>query len=197
MKKDVYIFIGQSGAGKGTQAKLLKNKIENSIEKKDILYLEVGNHFRSLIKEDTFTSKKVKLLTSEGKLPPPFLGIHMWAHDLIYNYSENKTVIIDGTPRVPDEVPVLISACIFYDWHPYVFNIQVSDDWSYQRIKARGRADDKNEKDVWGRIQWYHESVEPSINILQQSSEISFHNIEGEKDIESVHRDICEILNLD
>ena len=196
MKKDIYIFIGQSGAGKGTQATLLREKIKIISPNTDIMYLEVGSHFRSLITEDSYTAGRVGSLMAEGKLPPPFIGIHMWSHELIKNYNENQTVIIDGTPRVISEVPVLLSACEFYGWYPHVFDIKVSDEWAYERTKSRGREDDKDERDVWGRIEWYHASVEPAIELMRQSPIMDFHIIDGEKSIDAVHKQVCEVLGL-
>lgn len=196
MKKDVYIFIGQSGAGKGTQAKLLKEKLTIARPEQEVLYLEVGSQFRKLIKEESLTATRVGSLMAQGKLPPSFIGVHMWSHELIDQYTDTQAVIIDGTPRVSAEVPILLSACEFYGWTPTIINIRVSDEWAYERTKARGRDDDKDERDVWGRIEWYHQSVEPATEMLRGSELVVFHDVNGEQSIEAVHKDICEILGM-
>lgn len=197
MKQGVYLFIGQSGSGKGTQVDLLKEKIKSLDPKAKVFDLETGNIFRQLISGDTFTGKLTREMIEKGKLPPCFLGIHAWSHSIIENYSGDQHVFIDGTPRIADEVPALCSAFEFFDWHPNVINIEVSDEWSYERLKARGRADDKSEQDVWGRIQWYHESVVPAIELLRQSERVTFHSVSGEQTIEAVHKDICHELGLE
>jgi adenylate kinase family enzyme len=92
-------------------------------------------------------------------------------------------------------VPALLSAFEFYDWNPHIINIEVSDDWSYARLKGRGRADD-NEADIWGRIQWFHESVVPAIELLKESPRVSYHTVSGEQTIEAVHKDVCQELGL-
>ncbi|MEK7227757.1 MAG: nucleoside monophosphate kinase [Patescibacteria group bacterium] len=196
MNKGVYIFIGQSGSGKGTQVKLLKDKIISLNKNAKIFDLETGNVFRELIKGPTYTGKKTREMIEAGKLPPSFLGVHAWSHSIIEGYNGDQHVFIDGTPRVAEEVPELCSVFEFFDWYPHVIDIVVSDEWSYDRLKGRGRADD-NETDIWGRIQWFHTSVVPAIELLKQSDRVTFHSIAGEQTIECVHNDICHELGLE
>ena len=196
MNKGVYIFIGQSGAGKGTQAALLEQKIKALDPGAKTFRLETGVAFRNFIAKDTYIAKKTRQTIEDGKLPPSFLGIHAWSTMLIDNYDGEQHVIVDGTPRIKDEVPELVSAFEFLDWHPHVINIEVSDEWSYERLKGRGRADD-NEQDIWGRIQWFHESVVPAIDLLRQSERVTYHTVFGEQTIEAVHKDICVALGFE
>lgn len=192
----VYIFIGRSGAGKGTQVKLLESKIK-SIDPLLVTYsVETGTKFRELVLSDSYTAGLVQETIAQGKLPPPFIGVHMWAHSLIEGYTGHGIVFMDGTPRVPEEVPLLLSAIEFYGWEAHVINLIVSDEWSYEHIKSRGRADDAVEEEVWGRIQWFHQSVEPAIVMLRESPVITMHDVHGEQTIEAVHNDICEVLGL-
>jgi adenylate kinase family enzyme len=196
MTPEVFIFIGQSGAGKGTQAALLKAALERSDPQTGVIDLEIGAVFRKLIKTDGYTAQKTKALMDEGTLPPPFLGIHAWTHLLIEKYDGKSNLIIDGTPRVPDEVPILITAAKFYGWEPHVIFIDVSDEWAYEKTKGRGREDDKDERDIWGRIQWFHQSVIPTIELLKAAPNMKFHSVHGEQTIENVHKDICHELGI-
>jgi adenylate kinase family enzyme len=196
MQKGVYIFIGQSGSGKGTQVDLLKQKILSLDPSAKVFDLETGNIFRELIKGQTYTGKLTREMIDAGKLPPSFLGVHAWSHSIIENYTGEEHVFIDGTPRVAEEVPALCSVFEFFNWCPHIINIEVSDEWSYDRLKGRGREDDNNEKKIWGRIQWYHESVIPAIELLKQNERVIYHSVSGEQSIEAVHKDICEELGL-
>lgn len=196
MNKGVYIFIGQSGAGKGTQAALLEEKLKMIDPGCKTFRLETGVAFRSFISKDNYIAKKTRQMIEEGKLPPSFLGVYAWSTMLIENYQGDQHIIVDGTPRIKDEVPELLSAFEFLDLHPRVVNIEVSDEWSYARLKGRGRADD-NEQDIWGRIQWFHESVVPAIDLLRQSERVSYHSVSGEQSIEAVHKDICVALGFE
>ncbi len=190
-----YIFIGQSGAGKGTQVALLTKKLLAANPEAVPFYVETGSHFRKLIEGETFTAVHTREMIGEGKLPPAFLGAHMWAHELIEHYDGVQPVILDGTPRVTAEVPLLLSTIGFYGWDAHVLYIAVGDEWSYDKIVGRGRHDD-TDAHAWGRIQWFHESVEPSVDMLRESPLVTFHNIQGEQSIEDVHADICRSLGI-
>ncbi len=190
-----YLFICQSGAGKGTQAQLLIEKLQSTTTG-GVFHLETGARFREFIKTDSVTATQTRAMMAKGELPPSFLGVHAWSHQLIASYKGEASVVIDGTPRVPDEVPILLSAAAFYGWDFHVCFIAVSDEWAYERAKGRGREDDINEHEVWGRLQWFHESVEPAIELLKQHPLVTFHTITGEQEIASVHEDICRTLSL-
>lgn len=196
MNKSAYIFIGQSGAGKGTQVALLIETLKAADPSRGTLYLETGKRFRELITTDLPTAKLTKAVMDAGKLPPPFLGIHAWTHFLIEDYDGESHVIMDGTPRVPDEVPILLSAAQFYGWETHTVFIDVSDEWAYERTKGRGRADDLDEQKIWGRIEWFHQSVMPTIELLRNAPGVRFHCIHGEQTIEEVHRDIIASLDI-
>lgn len=189
-----YIFIGQSGSGKGTQAKLLEEKLR--AKHSDILHLETGNIFRSFIQTDSYTARKTKHLMEEGLLPPPFIGVHVWSHELINQYCEQDVVILDGAPRVSDEVPILLSAVKFYEWETTVVFIDVSDTWADERLRGRGRADDTDDKERMARLAWFHKNVMPGVGLLKQSPDVNVISVNGERTIDAIHEDICEQLSI-
>ncbi len=191
----VYLFIGQSGAGKGTQVALLKERLLQNNANTKFFFLQTGDKFRELIGGDTYTAKLTRELITEGKLPPPFLAIHIWSHLLIENYDGTTTVIIDGTPRVDTEVPLLLSAAGFYKWTINIIHLDVSDEWAFTHLKGRGRADD-NDDLIRGRIQWFHDSVVPAIDLLKASTSVKFHTVNGEQSPEAVHEDILKVLEV-
>lgn len=192
----VYLFIGQSGSGKGTQITLLKEALLKKDPTTTFFAIETGDRFRELIKSDRYTARLTRALMDEGKLPPAFLGVHMWSHDLIEHYDGTTTVIIDGTPRMPDEVPLLLSAAALYGWTINVIYLHTSDKWAYDRMRGRGRSDDLDERETTERIHWFHTSVEPCLDMLRQSPLVRLHGIEGEQSIEKVHSDICIELGI-
>ena len=196
MKHNVYIFIGHSGAGKGTQVALLQKKLQSIDPSIRTYHLETGSMFRELVQKKSFTAQKTKALMEQGGLPPAFLGVHAWSHRLIEDYDGEQYVFIDGTPRIAIEIPALLSAFDFYEWESHIFFLQVSDEWAYEHLLGRGRPDDTDQHRVWNRIQWFHENVVPAIESLRDSGKVIFHTIHGEQSIEAVHRDICEELGL-
>lgn len=190
MKKQAFIFIGQSGAGKGTQVALLEEKIQSIYKDEEILHLETGTVFRSFIKSDSYTAKKTKEMMDEGKLPPSFIGVHVWSHELIAKYNGQRFVFLDGTPRIVDEVPILLSAAKFYDWEVHVIYLEVSDGWANDRLVGRNRFDDQDEHERKERISWFHSRVKPGIDILGNSPEVKFLKINGERPIPEIHEEI-------
>lgn len=196
MKEDVYMFIGSSGSGKGTQAALLRRKLQSLHPDKEVFYLETGAKFREFIHQDTYTATHTKKMIEDGTLPPAFLGVHVWSHEIINNYKDGQIVLIDGTPRMSEEVAILLSAFSFYNWHPHIINIKVTDEWSKERLKLRGREDDKSDESVEERIAWFHKNVAPAIELLRKGDNLTIHDIDGEHTIEEVHEEICKALNL-
>lgn len=192
----LYVFIGRSGAGKGTQVALLEDKIKALEPTLPTLVVETGSKFRELMATENYTAHLIREISSKGKLPPPFVGVHMWSHCLIDGYTGTGTVFIDGTPRMSVEVPLLLSMIDFYQFDAHIVNLSVSDEWAHSHIKSRGRPDDMNDDEVWERIKWFHESVEPAITLLRESPLITMHDIFGEQSIESVHQDICHVLQI-
>ncbi len=197
MQKQAYIFIGQSGAGKGTQAALFQEKVRALYPTDEILHLETGAIFRAFSATDSYTATQTKALMDEGKLPPAFIGIHVWSHELISQYTGQSFVFIDGTPRVSSEVPVLISAAEFYGWKLHVIFLSVGDAWSNERLIGRGRPDDLDGHDRAERIAWFHANVMPAIDMLKASPDVDFLEINGERTIDEIHKDICDRLGLE
>lgn len=195
MEKHAYIFIGQSGAGKGTQAALFEARLRTQHPEARVLHLETGTMFRSFITSDSYTATHTKALIEDGKLPPSFIGVHVWSHELIASYDGQEFVILDGTPRVIDEVPVLLSAARFYGWKLHVVSLEVSDMWADQRLIGRGRADDTEAHDRAGRIAWFHANVMPAIELLKAAPDVNVVAMNGERTIEDIHEDIWKTLS--
>ncbi len=197
MQKQAYIFIGQSGAGKGTQAALFEEKVRSLNPQASVLHLETGNIFRSFIQSDSYTARETKAMIERGELPPSFIGVHVWSHELIARYTGQEFVFLDGTPRVIDEAPVLLSAAHFYDWKVNVVYIEVSDAWANDRLIGRGRHDDTDDKERAGRLAWFHENVMPAVEYLKSAPGVNFLTINGEREIEVIQQDICKQLGVE
>jgi adenylate kinase family enzyme len=195
MQQRVIIFIGQSGAGKGTQVALVEEKLKALDAQTPVIHLETGKKFRELIAGPTYTGHKTKSFIEGGILAPSFLAIHIWTHELIERYDGVSHMIVDGIPRTAIEVPIILSAATFYGWQPDVIFIDVGDEWAYDKLINRGRDDDKD-IEIKKRINWFHNSTLPAIEILKKDPVINFHQVNGEQTIEKVHDDICTALNL-
>jgi adenylate kinase len=194
-KPHTFIFIGRSGAGKGTQIQLLIEKLKAKTTH-PVFHLEPGNSFRAFVAGDSYSSSKAKELAAKGELQPSFLTVWVWADLLVKNATGNEHMLFDGMPRRMSEAKILESALKFYEVEkPKVINIHVSDTWAVEKLLARGRADD-TEESIKRRMHWYEKDVEDTIEYMKHNSFYEFLSINGEQTIEEVHAEICEKIGL-
>tara|TARA_B100000745_G_scaffold98011_1_gene62349 strand:+ start:18306 stop:18884 length:579 start_codon:yes stop_codon:yes gene_type:complete len=192
MSKQTHIFIGRSGSGKGTQAKLLHEHLEgNGVTVK---YIATGQAFRDFIQGEGYTQKLSKGLMDEGKLQPEFLSVWVWGGEFIAKLEGNEDIILDGTPRTLSEAKMLSHALAFYGFTPNVFHLDISHDEAVKRLTLRGRADDKDEKEVEERLRWFQEDVVPAIEYFKSDDFHNFFEINGVGDEHEIHKTIKEKL---
>jgi adenylate kinase len=195
MDSQAFVFFGRSGCGKGTQAKLLIDVLK--LRGKEILYIETGSQFREFIKMDNYSSKLTGEILKEGGLIPVFLPIWIWTEILVKKYSGTQDMVLDGVCRRKEEAMALSSVFDFYKIkNPTIVSINVSKEWSFDRMMERKRADDTPEK-IQSRLDWYEKDVLPAIQYFKDKSEYNFVEINGEQPIEEVHKDIIKALNLE
>lgn len=198
MIPQTFIFMGRSGCGKGTQAKLLVEWLKtNDTEHRDIFYLESGARFREFISQSNYTARLSKKTMESGKLQPAFLAIHVWSHLMIEQMDESKHVFIDGTPRKLEEAKILENALLFYNRaKPIIVYINVSRTWSMDRLAGRGRADDSREG-VEERLNWFDTDVMPAVEYYRTNPHFNFIELNGEQSIEAIHQDfVAKIATL-
>jgi len=86
----IVIFLGPPGAGKGTQAQLLK-------ERNGFIQISTGDLLREAVKNQTELGKLAKQYMDEGKLVPDDLIISL-IKEKLQEYAD-KNIIFDGFPR--------------------------------------------------------------------------------------------------
>jgi len=196
MTPQTFIFFGPSGSGKGTQAKLLQEKLKRKDPDRKILYIETGKKFREISQGNSFTAKEIKKVIENGGLLPEFLPIWVWTGIMMDNIAGDEHIFMDGLSRQPKEAPILDSAIRFYKREtPLVISIEVSDEWAMERLKERGRNDD-TDKEIKKRLDWYKENVIPAIEYFKNNPYYKFISINGEQTIEEVHKEIMEKVGL-
>lgn len=197
MQPQTVIFFGPSGAGKGTQARLLTEYFRKNDQNRDTFYFGTGESVRKFVQEnDNYSSARIREIVNSGRLFPSFIPIWLWSDFLIKRYTESAHLVLDGMRRLL-EVTVLDGTLSFYNRKDtQVIVLNVSRDWSLKRMKERGRSDDMNEKEVDNRLSWYRDEVVPAINFFRENPSYKVHDIEGEQTIEAVHQDIKRALNL-
>lgn len=192
--KDVFIFIGNSGCGKGTQAKLLREKIEE--KGGDVLRLELGGEFREFWQKSGYTAERSSDIAQDGNLQPEFLAIHIWSKMFIEFFTPEKYVIADGVPRQIREAKVLDGALRFYGIEkPTIIYLNISREVAKERMMSRGRFDDTDDA-IELRLGWFEREVMRTIDFLKNDEYYNFLDIDAERSIEEIHEDIMEKINL-
>ncbi len=194
MQKKIFIFIGKSGCGKGTQAKFLIEKLKE--KKEEAYYVATGDEFRKVINQDTYTSGLIKNIVESGSFCPSFTAVMMWATALQRDLKENEHIIIDGTPRSLSESAVLDTLFDFYNVTPVVVYIDVGEEWAINRLLQRGRKDDTPEGSK-SRMVLFTNDIVPILEQYKKRFEYSFYTINGEQSIEDVTKEMFEKLGLD
>lgn len=185
----VYLLYGKSGCGKGTQAQLLKERLE--FQGRKVIYVETGKLFRAFSETHPgFMGDHVKSVIDAGKLMPAFFPVYLWSRAIVDEYTGVEDIILDGVARRIEEASIVDSALDFLEiTDRRVLHIDVSDAWVFEHMGQRGRADDTIEG-MQKRLSWFTENVMPVIDYFKNNKKYSTTVINGEQTIEQVAGDI-------
>lgn len=190
------IFLGSQGSGKGTQAKLLTEKLKN-ISDKSVFDFESGASFRALMNDTGYTAELVKKTLNNGEILPDFFPVWMWTDAFMKNLSHGEHIIIDGFPRTVTQAKLLGETFDFYERNNvYIMNLEIGPQVAEQRLLARGRSDDTPES-IRKRLSWYESQVKPVIEYYKRDQKCKFVMVDGERSVDDVYRDIVKALNLE
>ena len=100
--RQVLIFLGRSGSGKGTQLALLKKKLS-------LVEIDTGGLLRRFIKQKSYLARKTAAVMDKGDLVPFWLVVNLWLKKFL-NIPISKGVIFEGSPRGLEEAKILDEA---------------------------------------------------------------------------------------
>lgn len=120
------ILLGAPGAGKGTQAEIL-------CEKLNIPTISTGNILRAAIKDQTPTGLKAKAYMDGGNLVPDDVIIDIINERLAQDDCANG-YILDGVPRTIAQAEAMEKAGLKFD---AVISIEISDEVIMERMSGR------------------------------------------------------------
>ncbi len=202
------VFLGPPGAGKGTQAAVISQKL-------NIPHISTGDMFRRAIREQTPTGLKAKTFMDAGKLVPDEVVIELVRERLKLEDCSNG-FLLDGFPRTVLQAQAL-ETIVGLD---AVIDIDVADEALMKRLTGRRvcskcagtfhisslkdekvcpdcaselihRDDDKPET-IANRLKVYHDQTSPLIGFYSEKGLLK--TIDGSQPMEKVTEDILSAL---
>ena len=149
------VLLGPPGAGKGTQAVKLAEKLQ-------IPHLSTGELFRDNISTGTKLGLEAKRYLDAGDLVPSELTNEL-VDDRLTKPDASDGFILDGYPRSVAQAVALHDMLERRGTHlDAVVEFRVAEDELFERLRARGRADDTDDV-IRNRMNVYRDETAPLI----------------------------------
>lgn len=187
--KNIVLF-GPPGAGKGTQAEVLKQKYE-------LVHISTGDVFRYNIKNATELGTLAKSYMDKGHLVPDEVTIDMLNAEVEKNADANG-FIFDGFPRTPAQADALDKLMV--DKKSQInamVALEVDDEVLVKRLlergKTSGRADDADEGVIRNRIKVYY--TETAILKEFYLAQDKYFGVDGVGSIEAITERLSKVFD--
>ena len=181
----ILILFGPPGAGKGTQADLLKEKF-------NLLHLSTGYLLREEVSNETALGIKAKEFMDAGELVTDELIIAM-IKNKIDNTTSVNGFLFDGFPRTISQAEALNDMLKNSSKEvDKVISLEVDDSILIKRLLERGRSDD-NESTIKNRLDVYKSQTLPIKDFYSKDNKLI--QIKGNQTVEDVNSDIVSNLS--
>ena len=211
----IIVLMGAPGAGKGTQARLLQERL-------GLPQISTGDIFRALKGAQTPLAQEVREIMERGQLVPDELTIRLVKERTSQDDARNG-YILDGFPRTPAQAASLESLAAEQGNSIVAINVDVPGDLLEKRMTGRRncpvcgeiyniyfkppkndnvcdrhpeaqlihRADD-NPETVKARLATYEEQTRPLIDYYNSTGLL--HTVDGARKLEEIYLDIERIV---
>jgi adenylate kinase len=176
------LFIGPPGAGKGTQASRVAERL-------GIPHISTGDMFRYHVSAGTELGKRVDSIMKAGDYVPDEVTVEM-LEERITQPDASGGFILDGFPRTEGQVEAL-DGLIGRAGLDAVVVLNVSEDALLERMLGRGRPDD-TEDTIRNRFKVYQEQTEPLLDLFDERGLVV--HVDGAAQIEEVTDRILSAL---
>lgn len=184
------VLFGKPGAGKGTQADILKKHYE-------LFHISTGDLFRYHIQGSTDLGILAKSYMDKGDLVPDKVTIDMLEETVTQN-SNVKGFIFDGFPRTTGQAEALdafltnksmsITATIALE-----ANDKILIERLINRGKTSGRVDDQDENKIRNRFEEYNNKTAPLKSFY--STQGKFYSVNGIGSVEEITQRLTRLID--
>jgi len=187
--KNIVLF-GPPGAGKGTQASILKVKY-------NLIHISTGDVFRYNIKNKTALGLLAKNYIDRGDLVPDEVTINMLEAEVEKNIDANG-FIFDGFPRTQSQAEALDTFLASKNMEiSGMVALEVSENVLVKRLlergKTSGRADDTDEVKIRNRFNEYN--TKTAVLKDYYAAKGCYHGVNGEGSIKEITNLLTKVLD--
>lgn len=186
--KNIVLF-GLPGAGKGTQAEVLKEKF-------NLVHISTGDVFRYNIKNETDLGNLAKSYMDKGDLVPDEVTIDMLKAEVEKNYEANG-FIFDGFPRTESQAMALDTFLAEKgEGISGMIALEVPENILVERLLKRGetsgRPDDQDESKIRNRFNEYEKKTALLMNYYAEQNK--YFGVNGVGSIEEITKRLYKVI---
>ncbi len=214
----IVVLMGAPGAGKGTQARLLQERL-------GLPQISTGDMFRAMKEARTPLAEEVRAIMSAGKLVPDDLTIRV-VQERTNREDCKRGYILDGYPRTPAQALMLEKLAVEQGNRIQAILVEIPSELLEKRmtgrrncpvcgeiynvyfkppktdetcdlhpdVKLNHRADD-NPETVQARLATYERETKPLLDYYEQSHRLA--RVDGTRDVEAIYSDVEKIVNCE
>ena len=184
------ILFGPPGAGKGTQAKHLVNKLRG-------FQVSTGDMLREEIQKDSEIGKLIINDMNDGKFVSDEI-VNKLIKDIIFDSQKKNRLIFDGYPRSLTQARNLDSFLKNSDQKiDFIFFLNVNKDVIIKRIEKRKNLENRSDDDlntILKRYDTYMETTKPVLEYYSKNQ--NFHEIDGSLEIDQITNKIDVFIGV-
>ena len=193
MLQNVILLMGPPGCGKGTQSKLLVDKLGYG-------YFSMGDTLRAYAKMDSDLGRQIKTTIDQGYIVPDDVAEQVFRESFIKIAENAKGLIVDGYPRTDQQIRVfeeVLTSLGANDKIKVIF-LDVDKQKLIDRLKLRsqteGRDDDADMAAIEKRFDEYNKKTAFAKQYYDNIGLVT--HINGDQSIEVIHQEILTKLGL-